>query len=202
MGFHSSEVKTHQLLLSFLTTEVPQLLLITLECCLRTPAASRPPRACPGKDLLSRWSLSPAPSSQNSPSYKKRDLHRVPQVRSPELGTGRWGAEGWHLNVAKTKYVHQKRVCISPLHIQSRSVRNSETARESLQMWGCCCLGAAPEPWIRLLLRRGCASVLCVLSCNSSLEKKKTKCKVVCVTEIRKCLSHLSGHVILPELGG
>lgn len=86
MGFHSSEVKTHQLLLSFLTTEVPQLLLTTLECCLRTPVASRPPRACPGKDLLSPWSLSPALSSQNSPSYKKRDLHRVPQVRSPELG--------------------------------------------------------------------------------------------------------------------
>lgn len=60
MGFHSSEVKTHQLLLSFLTTEVPQLLLITLECCLRTPAASRPPRACPGKDPVP---MEPEPSA-------------------------------------------------------------------------------------------------------------------------------------------
>lgn len=143
MGLHSSEVKTHQLLLSFLTTEVPQLLLITLECCLHTPAASRPPRACPGKDLLSPWSLSPAPSSQNSPSYKKHDLHRVPQVRSPEPGTGAGGrglppdcCQDLTRTPERSIYFtssHSEQICEKLRNSQGGSV----STRGAVVTWGC-----------------------------------------------------------------
>lgn len=74
--------------LLFGNTEVPQPLPITLECCLLTPVAPRPLRACQGKAHRPPWSLSLEPHSLNSPSSRRHGLPRVHQVRRAE---GRYG---------------------------------------------------------------------------------------------------------------
>lgn len=82
-------VKIHCLL--FDHTEVPQPLPIMLECCLLTPVAPRPLRACRGKVHQPLWSPSLVPHSPNSLSSRRHGLPRVHQVRCAE---GKCGGRG------------------------------------------------------------------------------------------------------------
>lgn len=124
----------------------------TPECCPPTPAARRPPRACPVRARRPPWSPSPVPRSPSWPSSRRRGPPRAPQVRRGQAWRG-GGGGGWRLREKEPERlrllgawslacgVQEQSGGLSPETLTAVGVRNQPTRRS----W--CDAVWVPEPY-------------------------------------------------------